>query len=108
MRILYGVEGTGNAHLTRARAAPRVLVYLPSRIPRASRRVINVEELSAFLACDAGPLARRRYPDVALAIADWIVARRDPLPSLAARLWCQDEGDSPARLSAESSSVAFL
>lgn len=70
--------------------------------------VIDAGVLSAFLAFDVAPLSRCRYPDVAAAIAAWIIERRDPLAVLAARLWCQGEGIPPRPPSAAANRVAFL
>ncbi len=42
--------------------------------------------LTAFLATDA-PAPRRHWPDVAAAIAAWVVARDESLAELATRLW---------------------
>lgn len=70
--------------------------------------VIDAGVLSAFLAFDVAPLSLRRFPDVAPAIADWILEPRESLDALAARLWRQGEDMGAPRASADSSRIAFL
>ena len=68
---------------------------------------IDASILTAFLEADEPP-AHRCYPDVAAAIAGWIVAPEEPLAALAARLWGQGGPASADCPSARASSVAFL
>lgn len=71
--------------------------------------------LTAFLATD-GPAPRRHWPDVAAAIAAWVVDRDESLAELATRLWlacdprlaCPAAGCGPHKKRPAIVSPAFL